>query len=166
MPPCVPLARRTRTPGQAGTRGGWGGTPSAARLLDFRIVVRDFFVVFPVDYGHPAGESARSASSRFTDVADGAWEEYLLASSGPYLFSGGELHEKDSSGKCVRRVDRCGRACGGSLQPREKRQPRAAQNYALRRFEMDADHEGLRSCDGGWGPRRRRNAIRGAHPVR
>src|SRR6267142_2686500 len=121
MPPCVPLARRTRTPGQAGTRGGWGGTPSAARLLDFRIVVRDFFVVFPVDYGHPAGESARSASSRFTDVADGAWEEYLLASSGPYLFSGGELHEKDSSGKCVRRVDRCGRACGGSLQPKEMR---------------------------------------------
>src|SRR5260370_4529306 len=166
MPEGVPVAQRTRKPGQGGTRGGWGGTPSAIRLVEFRIVVGVFLGVFPVDYGHPAEESARSASSRLTGVADGAWEEYLLASSGPYLFSGGELHEKDSSGKCVRRVDRCGRACGGSLQPREKRQPRAAQNYALRRFEMDADHEGLRSCNGGWGPRRRRNAIRGAHPVR
>src|SRR6267143_950031 len=139
MPQCVPLARRTRYPGQAGTRGGWGGTPSAIRLLDFWNVVGDVFGVFPVDYGYPAAESARSATLRLTGVADGAWEEYLLASSGPYLFYRGELHEKDSSGKCVRRVDRCGRACGGSLRPGEKRQPRAAQDYALRRFEMDAD---------------------------
>src|SRR5258708_11257217 len=139
MPQCVPLAQRTRTPGEAGTRGGWGGARFAIRLVDLRSVGGDFFGVFPVDYGHPAEESARSASSRLTGVADGAWEEYLLASSGPYLFYGGELHEKVSSGKCVRRVDRCGRACGGGLRPREKRQPRAAQNYALRRFEMYAE---------------------------
>src|ERR1700674_626368 len=123
MPRCVPLARRTRYPGQAETRGGWGGTPSAARLPDSRIVVHDFFVVFPVDYGRPAEESALSATSRLTGVADGAGEENLLASSGTYLFDRGGLDEKDSSGKCVSRVDRCGRARRGGLQPREKRQP-------------------------------------------
>src|SRR5258708_18124513 len=117
MPQCVPLAQRTRTPGQAGTRGGWGGTPSAIRLLDFRSVVGDFFGVFPVDYGHPAEESARSASSRLTGVADGAWEENLLASSGPCLFYGGELHQQVSSLKCVRLVDRCGAACRGCFRP-------------------------------------------------
>ncbi len=58
MPQCVPLAQRTRNPGQAGTRGGWGGTPSAARLPDFRLVVRDFFSVFPVKQGGPGEESA------------------------------------------------------------------------------------------------------------
>src|SRR3981189_443703 len=99
MPQCVPLAQRTRNPGQAGARGGWGGTPSAIRLLDFRSVVDDFSGVFPVDYGHPAEESARSATSRLTGVADGAWGEYLLASSAPCLFCGGAWPEKVSAGK-------------------------------------------------------------------
>jgi len=39
--------------------------------------------------------------------------------------------KKDSSEKCVCRVDRCGCAHGGGLWPRKKRQPRAAQNCAL-----------------------------------
>jgi hypothetical protein len=30
----LPLAQRTRYPGEAGTRGGWGGTPSGNRILD------------------------------------------------------------------------------------------------------------------------------------
>ncbi len=87
MPQCVPLARRTRNPGCTGTRGGWGGTPSTARLLDFSIVVPDFFGVFPVNQGRPGEENARSVTWRLTGVADGAAEEYLLASSGLYLLT-------------------------------------------------------------------------------
>src|SRR5216684_8908589 len=117
MPQCVPLARRTRNPGCTGTRGGWGGTPSAARILDSRIVVSNSFGVFRLNQGRPGEQSARSTSARLTGVAHGAWEEYLLASSGPLSFDRGELDEKDSSGKRVCRVDWCGRACGGGLRP-------------------------------------------------
>jgi hypothetical protein len=70
----------------AEARGGWGGTPSAARLLGFLIEVRDFFCVFPVNQGRPVEESARSATSRLTCVAEGSREEYLLARSGPLTF--------------------------------------------------------------------------------
>src|SRR6267143_3421424 len=55
MPRCVPLARRTRNPGQAGTWGGWGGTPSEARLLDFWILVRNFYYMFPVNQRNLGG---------------------------------------------------------------------------------------------------------------
>src|SRR5713101_4641663 len=83
MPQCVPLAQRTRYPGQAGKRGGWGGTPSAARLLDFWIMMRNFFGVFPLNQGRPGRKSVRLAPRRLTCLADGAGEEYLLASLGP-----------------------------------------------------------------------------------
>src|SRR5260370_41133316 len=82
MPQCVPLAQRTRYPGQAGKRGGWGGTPSAARLLDFWMMMRNFFGVFPLNQGRPGRKSARLAPRRLTCLADGAGEEYLFASSG------------------------------------------------------------------------------------
>src|SRR5712692_6105032 len=98
--------------------GGWGGTPSAARILDIWIVVRDFFGVFPVNQGRPGEQGARSATARLSGVAGGAPEEYLLASSGPLSFDRGEVNEKDSSGERVCRVDWCGRACGGGLRPR------------------------------------------------
>src|SRR5260370_1987953 len=114
-----------------------------------------------VNAGH-VRKSARSVPWRLTCLADRAGEEYLLASSGSYLFERGGFDEKISSGKCVCRVNGGGHACGGGLWPREKRQPRSAQNYALRRFEVDADHQGLRPCDGGWRPKRRGSAIRGA----
>src|SRR2546421_11274193 len=81
-------------------------------------------------------------------------------------FHRGELNEKDSNRKCVCRVDWCGRACGDGLWPREKGQRSAAKNYALRRFEVDADYKGLRSCDGGWRSKRRGGAVRGAPSVR
>jgi len=38
--------------------GGWGGTPSATRLPDFWILVRDFCGVFPVNQDRPGEESA------------------------------------------------------------------------------------------------------------
>jgi hypothetical protein len=47
MPRCVPLARRTRYPGQAGKRDGWGGTPSENRVLDCRKTGRGFLKMFP-----------------------------------------------------------------------------------------------------------------------
>jgi len=91
MPQCVPLARRTRYPGQAGTRGGWGGTPSAARLLDFWIVMCNFFGVFPLNQDRPSRKSAQSAKWSLTRLADGEGEEYLLASPGAPTFYKGEI---------------------------------------------------------------------------
>src|SRR6266576_5643161 len=48
MPRCVPLARRTRYPSRARTRGGWGGTPSETRVLDSRNAGCGFLKMFPV----------------------------------------------------------------------------------------------------------------------
>src|SRR4029077_16724757 len=83
MPRCEPLARRTHDPSQAGTRGGWGGTPSAARLLDFWIVMCNSFGVFPLNQDRPGRRSTRSAPRSLTHLADSEGEEYLLASPGP-----------------------------------------------------------------------------------
>ncbi len=43
----LPLAQRTRYPGEAGTRGGWGGTPSWNRVFDCSMWERGFLRMFP-----------------------------------------------------------------------------------------------------------------------
>src|SRR5712692_8967199 len=51
MPRCVPLARRTRHSGHAGTRGDGGGTPSESRVRDFWNAARTFLGMFPGNQG-------------------------------------------------------------------------------------------------------------------
>src|SRR5260370_39864538 len=113
-------------------RGGWGGTPSAARLLDFWIAVRGIFGVFPLNQDRPGRMSARLAPRRMSCLADGARGGVSFGHfKAPIFFVEERLDEKNSNRKSGCRVARCGRACGDDLRPREKRQPGAAQNHAL-----------------------------------
>src|SRR5216683_4794658 len=96
-------------------RGGWGGIPSADRLLDFWIVAREFFAVFPVNQGGPRQGGYSIRDTKLPDVAGGAREGVSFGQFGPYLSSRGELDEKNSDGKCVCCFDWRGHACGGGL---------------------------------------------------
>src|SRR6266436_10330497 len=83
-------------------------------------------------------------------LPQGHEESIFCAASGCPISEGGDACENESSGNCLRSIDW---ACGdghGNSQPGEKRGRcgRGAQDYALWRFEMDADHKGMRSCGG------------------
>src|SRR5260370_39149540 len=86
-------------------------------------------------------EQAKSARV----LLQGHDKSIFCAASGCPISKEGDAYENESSGKCLRSVDwDCGDRHGNS-QPGEEGGRRAAQNYALRRVEVDADHEGLRS---------------------
>ena len=116
MPRCVPLARRTRYPGETGTRGGWGGTPSESRVLDSWKAGRRILRMFPVGHEDKACLAFLGANWDCSRIAHGSPEEYLLRRL--LLHSDrGDAYEKESGGLCVCNAARVRGNCDGSSQP-------------------------------------------------